>query len=200
MRKSNSRRPALAAFALLFTLAVALPIAGQTAAAEQSLTLRGDPAEEAKEREELFASLADAKNAMEAQPIVSQVWAFWFRAPDAAAAALMERALERRSAGDYSGAVTVLDELIESRPDWAEAWNQRATMRYLLRDFEGSLADIDHVLALEPKHFGALSGQGLILLHLGKMAEAQLALRRAAAIHPFLSERALITGPAGQDI
>ena len=104
MHKSNSRRPALAAFALLFTLAVALPIAGQTAAAEQSLTLRGDPAEEAKEREDLFASLADAKDATEAQPIIAQVWALWFRAP-AAAARLMERALERRSAGDYSGAV-----------------------------------------------------------------------------------------------
>jgi tetratricopeptide (TPR) repeat protein len=78
--------------------------------------------------------------------------------------------------------------------------NQRATIRYLLRDFEGSLADIDRVLALEPKHFGALSGQGLILMHQGKIEAGQLALRRAVAIDPFLSERALIMGPAGQDI
>ena len=112
----------------------------------------------------------------------------------------MEQALEHRGARDYPGAATILDKLVESAPDWAEAWNQRATIRYLLRDFEGSLADIDRVLALEPKHFGALSGQAIILMHQGKMAAGQLVLRKAVEIDPFLSERALLMGPAGQDI
>jgi hypothetical protein len=69
-----------------------------------------------------------------------------------------------------------------------------------MRDFEGSLADIDKVLALEPKHFGALSGQAMILMHQGKMDAGQLALRRAVEIDPFLSMRALLMKPPGQDI
>ena len=108
--------------------------------------------------------------------------------------------LSKSAVCETIGAPSILDKLVETAPDWAEAWNQRATIRYLLRDFEGSLADIDRVLALEPKHFGALSGQAIILMHQGKMAAGQIALRKAVEIDPFLSERALIMGPAGQDI
>jgi Flp pilus assembly protein TadD len=164
------------------------------------VTLRGDPASEAAEREKLFAALAAASSTIEAQHLTAKIWAFWFHAPTAEAATVMEQALERRAAGDYSGAATVLDKLVESATDWAEAWNQRATIRYILHDFEGSLADIDRVLALEPKHFGALSGEAMILMQQGKMAAGQLVLRKAVKIHPFLSERALIAEPAGKDI
>jgi tetratricopeptide (TPR) repeat protein len=191
----------LVAGVLLVTLIAGLVVtAGPATAQDGTVTLRGDPTAEAAEREKLFTALAKASNAAEASGLASQVWALWFRAPNAEAAAVMEKALERRGVRDYPGAATILDKLIESAPDWAEAWNQRATIRYLLRDFEGSLADIDRVLALEPKHFGALSGQAIILMHQGKMAAGQLALRKAVEIDPFLSERALIMGPAGQDI
>jgi tetratricopeptide (TPR) repeat protein len=112
----------------------------------------------------------------------------------------MRQAREHGAVRDYAGSNALLDKLIEAEPDWAEAWNQRATLRYIVHDFEGSLADIDRVLALEPKHFGALSGQAIILMHQGKMAAGQEALRRAVAIDPFLSERALLMGPKGQNI
>ena len=58
---------------------------------------------------------------------------------------------------------TLLDKLIVLQPDWAEAWNKRATVRYLMDDEQGSMADIARVLVLEPRHFGALSGMGMIL-------------------------------------
>jgi tetratricopeptide (TPR) repeat protein len=103
-------------------------------------------------------------------------------------------------ARDLRAAASLLDQLIEGEPEWAEAWNQRATIRYMVRDFEGSLADIDRVLALEPKHFGALSGQAMILMHQGKMEEGKTALRRAVEIDPFLSARALLIKPPGQNI
>ena len=200
-RKSSWAVRALVAGVLLVTSLAGLLVAARPAIAQDGMvTLRGDPAAEAAEREKLFTALAKASNAAEASGLASQVWALWFRAPNTEAAAIMEQALERRGVRDYPGAAEVLDKLIESAPDWAEAWNQRATIRYLLRDFEGSLADIDRVLAIEPKHFGALSGQALILMHQGKMAAGQLALRKAVEIDPFLSERALIMGPAGQDI
>lgn len=200
-RTSTSAIQAVVTGVLLVT-AITGQIAGAPPALAQDgmLTLRGDPAVEAEEREQLFTALAGASNPMEANDLTSKIWALWFHAPNAEAAAIMEQALERRNANDYSGAATILDELVEEAPDWAEAWNQRATIRYLLRDFEGSLADIDRVLALEPKHFGALSGEALILMQQGKMAAAQLVLRKAVEIHPFLSERALLTEPAGQDI
>jgi tetratricopeptide (TPR) repeat protein len=164
------------------------------------VTLRGDPAAEAAEREMLFTALVKAANAREAAGISAKIWALWFRAPNAEAADLMRQAREHGAVRDYAGSNALLDKLIQAEPDWAEAWNQRATLRYIVHDFEGSLADIDRVLALEPKHFGALSGQAIILMHQGNMAAGQEALRRAVAIDPFLSERALLMGPKGQNI
>ena len=184
-----------------FIVVAAMVTTGSPAKAQDSIvTLRGDPAAEAAEREKLFAALAVAANASEARVLVSQIWSLWFRAPNTEAERVMEQALTHRQARDYVKCVEVLDALIEMEPGWAEAWNQRATIRYLLRDLEGSLADIDHVLEIEPKHFGALSGQAMILMHQGKMEAGQLVLRKAVEIDPFLSERALLMEPTGQDI
>ena len=160
------RRDLTPALVLTLGLAAAIPVVPSaglittTLAAEGTVTLQSDPAAEAAEREKLFAALAKSANAAEAQGIASQIWTLWFKAPNTDAAALMQQALDRRTAGDYQGSAAALDKLVEAEPDWAEAWNQRATMRYLLNDFDGSLADIDHVLALEPKHFGALVRPG----------------------------------------
>lgn len=197
--KSTSAMLALAA-GLLMPVPLSALVGVPVAAAENIVTLKGDPAAEAAEREHLFADLAGAANAGEARGITSKIWALWFRAPDPAAAALMERAIDLRIARDYAGAIAVLDTLVANSPEWAEAWNQRATMRYVVGDYAGSLADIDRVIALEPKHFGALSGQAIILMHQGRMEEGQHALRRAVEIDPFLSERALLMEPPGQDI
>jgi tetratricopeptide (TPR) repeat protein len=204
--RHSLRRSLLWAVFRLMTRALLAAVTGLAVTANPAIaqdgvvTLRGDPAAEAAERERLFTALAGAANSMEANALSSEIWTLWFHAPNAEAAAVMEQALERRAAQDYAGSATILDELVVSAPDWAEAWNQRATIRYLLRDFEGSLADIDRVLALEPKHFGALSGEALILMQQGKMAAGQIVLRKAVEIHPFLSERALLTEPEGQDI
>ena len=204
MRRFLTSAPTIRTLATSVLLAVSIAavaiVTGPATAQDGVVTLRGDPVAEAAERERLFTALAAASSTIEANSLSSEIWTLWFHAPNAEAAAVMERALEKRAARDFSGAATILDELVVSAPDWAEAWNQRATIRYLLRDFEGSLADIDRVLALEPKHFGALSGEALILMQQGKMAAGQLVLRKAVSIHPFLSERALLTEPTGQDI
>jgi tetratricopeptide (TPR) repeat protein len=188
----------LAACALI--LLATSPMMAGVALAEDQPTLRGDPAQEAAERERLFTELAAAKNATEAAIVAGHIWELWFRAPNAAAGALMDQARASAALRDYAGASALFDQLITTEPEWAEAWNQRATFRYVIHDFNGSLDDIDHVLALEPKHFGALSGQALILMHQGNMAGGQAALRKAVAIDPFLSTRALLMGPKGQDI
>jgi tetratricopeptide (TPR) repeat protein len=157
----------------------------------------------AAERKQLLDALAGSADPAEAARRALTVWAFWFRPPNPAAGALMDAAMERRRAYDYAGAAAILDRLVAAAPDWAEAWNQRATIRFLMEDFEGSLADIERVLALEPRHFGALAGQALILMRSGRMEAAQGALRRAVKINPYLAERSLLVeepDPGGKDI
>ncbi len=83
----------------------------------------------------------------------------------------------------------ILDDIVKRLPNWAEGWNKRATMLYIMGEHDRSLADIERVLALEPRHFGALAGIGLIRMDKGEYREALAALRKALAINPFLKER-----------
>lgn len=203
IRKSAAIAPrVLAALILAFPL---LAAPGMAAAEDwhRNLPLRGDREMESSERDRLFAALADSANAETAGAIALSIWALWFRAPSAAAREMMDDAMERRQHYDIAGAIEVLDRLVTLAPDWAEAWNQRATLRYMKEDFDGSLADIERVLALEPRHFGALAGEALILMRFGRIEAAQAALKRAVAINPFLAERSMLIEerqPAGKDI
>ncbi|MCB1755630.1 MAG: tetratricopeptide repeat protein [Gammaproteobacteria bacterium] len=83
-------------------------------------------------------------------------------------------------------ALAIFTRITEIKPDFAEAWNKRATVYYLLGDYEKSLNDVDKTLSLEPRHFGALSGQALIYLHSGDRISAMSGFRKALSINPFL--------------
>jgi len=204
MRRSRNKLTSFAFAAVVAALALGAFHSGSSAAQDpQGMVLQGDPISRAAEREQLFAALAAAQSAADAEAIVDQIWHFWFRPPNADAGKLMADAMERRSAYDYAGAIAILDQLVALAPDWAEAWNQRATMRFLADDLDGSLADCERVLELEPKHFGALSGQAIILMRQGRFDTAQSILRKAVEIDPFLAERALLVEPQkeeGKDI
>jgi tetratricopeptide (TPR) repeat protein len=91
--------------------------------------------------------------------------------------------MERR---DYAVAEQLLTALIELAPEWAEAWNKRATVRYLAADFAGAVADCRETLARTPHHFGALAGQGLCHMALQQYSPAALMFRRALEVHPHL--------------
>jgi len=168
--------------------------------AEESSALRGDPATYADESERLLGFLGAANTEAEARSIEDEIWRHWFLAPDARAAELMGRAMERRRNYDFAGAVEILDQLIAANPDWAEAWNQRATIRFMQGDLPGSLADVEETLQREPRHFGALAGMALILTQQGRIEQAQAILRKAVKIDPFLRERALLVTVPGDDI
>ena len=89
-------------------------------------------------------------------------------------------------AQDLDLAIKLLTAIIELKPDYVEAWNRRATIYYMKREFGASLADIRQVLAREPRHFGAISGLGMILQEFGDEKSALAVFRRALAIHPRL--------------
>jgi tetratricopeptide (TPR) repeat protein len=76
--------------------------------------------------------------------------------------------------------------VIQAAPAYAEGWNKRATVRYLAKDYAGSIADCRETLARNPSHFGALSGQGLCHLAIEQYKEAAECFRRALAVHPHL--------------
>jgi tetratricopeptide (TPR) repeat protein len=125
----------------------------------------------------------DARRVREAE---AALWAMWCRSGRPEHDALLAdgvAAMERR---DFETAVASLTRLVEMAPDWAEAWNKRATARYLAHDFAGAISDCEATLARKPHHFGALSGQGLCHLALEQYAPAAALFRRALAVHPTL--------------
>ena len=132
----------------------------------------------------LFAQLQAAPSAEAAQPLAAQIWGIWMQAGDPAADQLMATGLSAMNAGDYRSALETFGQLVEDKPAFAEGWNKRATLLYLLGRYRESVADIAKVLALEPRHFGALSGLALCDEQLGKDADALQALRRTAAVFP----------------
>jgi tetratricopeptide (TPR) repeat protein len=146
----------------------------------------------AREREALFAALATAKTEPEAREIEDRIWQFWLRAPDEESQRLLDAAIQAQRRMDYAWALHHLAELIKRAPDYAEGWNQRATVLFLVGQYNASLEAIEETLKREPKHFGALAGKGLILTELGQDDRAQAALREALAIDPWLKERRLI--------
>ena len=85
-----------------------------------------------------------------------------------------------------SEAVKIFTEVINKDPQWAEAWNKRATVLYILGDYQGSQNDIDKVLKLEKRHFGALAGQGLVNIKLGNYEKAIESYEKAREIYPAM--------------
>lgn len=132
----------------------------------------------------LFARLHGDIGSHEAEVLEQRIWAIWLRHDDEKVNALMELGVLEMSRGHREDALATFDLMIESAPDFAEAWNKRATLHYLMGEYESSLADIEETLALEPRHFGALSGRGLVLMALERWEEAYAAFQETLAVNP----------------
>ena len=139
----------------------------------------------------LFDQLRSAPDDATAQAITNQIWIYWTTPADPVLAARMKDVLELRQRADFPGVIALLDDIVTDYPTYAEAWNQRATVYYLLRNFDQSMSDIEKVLELEPRHFGALVGRAVMYKEQGKDALALKDMAAALAIHPFLVERAM---------
>lgn len=134
----------------------------------------------------LFAALKLAPDDTSAKAIEQRIWAVWMVSGSDTCTLLMGRVKAATEAKDYDLAIKLLDAIIDIKPDYVEAWNERATVYYLKDDYAHAISDIGEVLAREPRHFGALSGLGLMLQELGDDKDALDAYRRALAIDPHL--------------
>ncbi len=136
--------------------------------------------------DKLFEALKVAPDEASAKYIENRIWAAWHASNSDTATLLMSRVKIAVDAKEIDLAIRLLSSIIAIKPDYVEAWNQRATLYYMKKDFSRSLSDIHNVLAREPRHFGALSGLGMIMQEFGDDKGALEAFRRALALHPRL--------------
>ena len=136
----------------------------------------------------LFGALKAAPDAASAKQVENRIWALWLASGSDSANLLMSRAKSAIDSSDLDLAVELLDALVKIKPDYIEAWNRRATLHYMRKDYGQSMDDIRQVLIREPRHFGAISGLGMILHEFGDEKHALDAFRRALEINPHLSK------------
>lgn len=152
----------------------------------------------------LFTRLK-TEDAAAAGRIEREIWSEWSKSGSPAMDLLLKRGRDAMEAGDLPLAIQHLTALVDHAPDFAEGWNTRATAYFQAGQFGPSVADIAVVLRLNPRHFGALAGFGMILEETGRPAEALEVYRAALAIHPHLeavlqSVKRLTEKAAGQDL
>lgn len=165
-----------------------MPISSQVPA-QQSPT---EASERGKTLAALFSGLKTAGGDAEADELVTRIWEVWSRSGRADVDRIVEEGVGYLSIRQFGPAHDRFSEAIEKAPTFAEAWNKRATVLFLMSEHEQPLSDIEKVLALEPRHFGALAGRGMIHAQAGRWQDALTAYRQALAVNPYLKERTTI--------
>jgi tetratricopeptide (TPR) repeat protein len=141
--------------------------------------------EEALDR--LFASLHKSSSEQAAKATEEKIWELWSRSDSPTAEVLLGQAVVAMGAAENSASLEILDRIIAAYPTYAEAWNRRATLHFMLGNYNASLADIEKVLDLEPRHFGALAGRGMIYQRQEKWGAALAAFREALQMNPNMT-------------
>lgn len=136
--------------------------------------------------DKLYAELATAQDEGAARALESAIQSVWLESGSPSIDLLMSRGLDALREDDFDRAYFYFDEVVTLAPGFAEGWNKRATIHYIREDYARALRDIEHVLRLEPRHFEALAGLGVILEELGDKKGALDAYRKALAINPQL--------------
>lgn len=132
----------------------------------------------------LFHTLQTSQDTEVLLEAEATIWEIWYQSGREAVDAMMLEAAELVRAGDLSAAELVYSRVIEEAPGFSEGWNRRATVRFYQRDYDGSLDDIEQTLKLEPRHFGAIWGLGMILGTQHDFERAIIAFERLLEIKP----------------
>jgi tetratricopeptide (TPR) repeat protein len=144
------------------------------------------------ELDKLFTQLKNTKELSSAQVIEKEIWEIWsihpsddrrgFRLTE-----LLTQGTRLMNMGELSKAYKLFTQIIAAEPDWAETWNKRATVLYLMDQYQSSLDDIKITLTLEPRHFGALSGQALNYIGLNEYEKAIESYKAVQKIYPIMA-------------
>jgi tetratricopeptide (TPR) repeat protein len=132
----------------------------------------------------LFDKLRTAPSPEASAPVEAEIWTIWAKSGDSDIDQVFELGSRAMALGDIATAFKVFDAIVQKAPDFAEGWNKRATVYYMMGNYEASLADIDRTLELEPHHFGALSGLGLVNIQLDRDEAALDAFERVLKVTP----------------
>ncbi|MDW6021718.1 hypothetical protein SAZ10_08065 [Mesorhizobium sp. BAC0120] len=134
----------------------------------------------------LFTKLKRERNEKAAERIAGQIWEQWSQSGSASIDLIMQWAQKATEEKKYDVALDFLDQVTTLDPGYAEGWNRRATVHFLMSNYAKSMSDIDHTLALEPRHFGALSGMAQILKNTGRKEAALRVYQRVLEIYPMM--------------
>ena len=149
---------------------------------------------------EIFGQIKLAARGDLVAPLSDALWQLWTDAPDARAQKLLDDGMRALRLGDYGFAEQTLDALIAYCPDYAEGYNQRAFAEYLQFNYSAAIPLLDRAEALSPRHLGVLTGKALTFVAMGDVQAAQEPLIKAVRLNPWLSERALLLEPLGQEL
>ena len=163
-------------FALAATALISVAAAGEASASQDDPRL--DP---------LFLALKEAPSELAARSTEAQIWAVWSEIGDVATAQNFNAGTAAMARRAYLEAKDAFTAATRRSPNFAEAWNKLATVDYLIGDLEGAVTGIRQTLALEPRHFGALSGLGLVYIQIGSADAAIRSFEAALAIYPKMA-------------
>ena len=133
----------------------------------------------------LFKKLNETENQDEIRDLISDIWNIWYEVDDPKVIEYFEKGIQAMNLRNYPLAIRFFNNLIDEDPNFAEGWNKRATVHFMMGNFDQSMQDIIKTLELEPRHFGALDGMGLIFIHQGQFQQAIDVYDKMLEIFPF---------------
>ena len=133
----------------------------------------------------LFKKLNQTENQEEIRDLIANIWDIWYEVDDPKVIEYFEKGIQAIRIRNYPLAIRFFNNLIEEDPNFAEGWNKRATVHFMMGNFDQSMQDIIKTLELEPRHFGALDGMGLIFIHQGQFQQAIDVYDKMLEIFPF---------------
>ena len=173
---------------LLLSLSSAAFAAGDVMSNQAQASVKLAPADPAKQQADeldlLFGQLHRAKGHEQTQAIEEKIWANWLRNPSPTAELMLTQANKALQDGAFETSEVMLNKVIGTYPDYLEALNKRAMLYFNLERYEEAIDDLDMVLEIEPRHFGALAGKAMILHKQGQLSAASVLLKQALEIYP----------------
>ncbi|PZV38416.1 tetratricopeptide repeat protein [Mesorhizobium kowhaii] len=173
--------------ALLLSGAMSLPARADDAVAPPAASDAPPVATTKQARlDQLFSDLKRERNEKAAERIAGNIWNEWSQSGSASIDLMMQWSQKALEGQKFDVALDFLDQVVTLQPTYAEGWNRRATVHFMMKNYGKSMSDIDHTLQLEPRHFGALSGLAQIMALTGHKQSALEAWQKVLAIYPMM--------------